>query len=825
MAVLKRSISSVLFLLFLVVVHAQKLDLAAVGKDPLVGKATEVTYKTPGGWWTFQSFTQPIIKVSFKPGDYTTFEQISDAVIAKPAALSTKISAGTSYTIEWENQASLIIQRGEKLYFRYGRQIKAKSGTYFSEGGQRGFRFQLTNGEQIFGGGERALPQNRRGYRFNLYNSPAYGYGLGADNLNFSVPMVVSSLGYAIFFDNPSKGYMDIGLTDKNTLEMGFVSGELTFYVIFGKNLDEIMGNYSALTGRQPLPPRWALGNFVSRFGYRSEEQVKQVVDKMKADKFPMDGLIFDLFWFGDSIKGTLGNLDWVNTQKWPNPRAMMEGFRNNNHLKSVLITEPFFLQGTKTFEESKPFLATDASGQPFILTDFYFGKGGLLDVFRKNAQDWIWKYYKKQIGNGVAGWWVDLGEPEKHPQGMMHNLKDYGVNRLMGADEVHNVYGHYWSKMLFEKYADDYPGVRLFNLNRAGFAGSQRYSVFPWTGDVARNWSGLKSQPLILLGMSVSGLPYTHSDAGGFAMTGQADPELYTRWLQFAAFTPIFRPHGTALEDLDKSIKSIPSEPTFWDEPTKSIVRNYIKLRYELLPYNYTLAYDQAVYGRPLMRPLYYYSFSDSSALKADDEYFWGENILVAPITTAGVSARMIYFPKGKWYSHTTHAITEGGQWLNIPVDINNIPVYIKEGSFIPLWIKDSIGSTEEYDSKEITVRYYPSSQESTYSWFDDDGTSTKTLEKADFEVVTFKGITEGNAITINITTNNPGNYGRRSKRRFRIEIAGAAAIDPNVTANGKALPTTAIGKQKDTFQQTEHPYVVVEFDGKPLKIQLEKK
>jgi len=826
MPVLKRSICSVLLLFLVLAIRAQKLDLASVGKDPLVGKSTEVTYKTKEGWWTFQSFTQAIIKTTFKPGDYNKFEQVSDAVIAKPAALNTKITAGPSQTIEWENQTSLIIQRGEKLYYRFGRQIKAKAATYFAQGDQRGFRFQLADGEQIYGGGERALPQNRRGYRFNLYNSPAYGYALGADNLNFSVPMIISSLGYAIFFDNPSKGYLDIGMTDKNSLEMGFVSGELTFYVIFGKNIDEIMGNYSALTGRQPLPPRWALGNFVSRFGYRSEEQVKQVVEKMKADKFPMDGLIFDLFWFGDSIKGTLGNLDWVNTEKWPNPKAMLEGFRNTDRLKSVLITEPFILRGTKTFEESKPFLATDASGQPYMLNDLYFGVGGLLDVFRKSSQDWIWKYYKKQINNGVAGWWSDLGEPEKHPQGIMHNLKDYGVNRLMEADEVHNVYGHYWSKMLFEKYADDYPGVRLFHLNRAGFAGSQRYSVFPWTGDVARNWSGLKAQPLILLGMSLSGLPYVHSDAGGFAMTEQPDAELYTRWLQFAAFTPIFRPHGTALEDLDKSIKSIPSEPAYWDEPAKSIVRNYINLRYQLLPYNYTLAYEQSVFGRPLMRPLYYYSFSDSSAFKAEDEYFWGENLLVAPVTSAGATARMIYMPKGKWYDLRLNTTTDGGQWVNTNVDLKNIPVFVKEGSFIPMWIpKEPVSSTEEYDSKEITIRYYPSSQPSTYVWFDDDGSSTKTLEKADYELVTFKGITQGNAITIDITTNNPNSYSRRSKRKFRIEIAGAAGLDPNITANDKALPATALGKQKDAFQQKENEYVVVEFEGKPLKIEVDKK
>src|SRR4029077_6914130 len=138
-------------------------------------------------------------------------------------------------------------------------------------------------------------------------------------------------------------------------------------------------------------------------------------------------------------------------------------------------------------------------------------------------------------------------------------------------------------------------------------------------------------------LGMSICGIPYVHSDGGGFSMVDQADPELYTRWLQFASFTQIFRPNGTALEDYDKTIKSIPSEPCYWDDPYKSIVRDYINLRYHLLPYIYTLSYEQSEHGKPLMPPLYYYNFADSNAYKADDEYFWGDNLLVAPVTSQG--------------------------------------------------------------------------------------------------------------------------------------------------------------------------------------------
>jgi oligosaccharide 4-alpha-D-glucosyltransferase len=427
-------------------VQAQQVIVNTVGKDPFNGKTTEVVYKGKEGTWIFQGFNNTVIKTTYRPADYTKNEQVSDAVITKPPAVTTKITNAVSQTIEWENLTSVVVQR-EKLYYKAGKEVRVKAASYFAQGDTRGFRFQLSNNEQFFGGGERALPMNRRGYRLNLYNTGADGYGLGESNLNFSVPIVISSNGYALFFDNPSKGYLDIGLSDQNTLEAGFISGELTYYVVFGKNIDEILNNYTALTGRQPLPPRWAFGNFVSRFGYRSEEQVKSVVNKMKQENFPMDGLLFDLFWFGDDIKGNLGNFDWVNTQKWPNPKLMLTGLTTSNNLKSILVTQPYILQNTKAYAEATPFFATDAGGQPMMVPNYYFGTGGLVDIFRKPAQDWIWKFYKKQIGNGVSGWWLSQGEPGNHPATMQHNLKDYGVNRPMTAEEVHNVYGHYWSK------------------------------------------------------------------------------------------------------------------------------------------------------------------------------------------------------------------------------------------------------------------------------------------------------------------------------------------------------------------------------------------
>lgn len=748
----------------------------------------KVSHKTPEGSWSFELYGSNIIKTTFHPYGYTTNEQISNAVIKKPSTRE-KISVNTRKQLIDFGGIVKVLMKESKYSFQFGSEEKNVLAEYFSEHEYRGFRFHLKDGEQIFGGGERALPHNRRGYGFSLYNGAEYCYGEGASALNYSVPFIISSKGYGIFFDNASKGYIDIGRKDPHLLEAGFTSGELTFYIINGKNVDEILKNYTELVGRQPVPARWVFGNLMSRFGYRSEKQLLNTVAKMKEENFPIDAVILDLFWFGDSVRNTLGNLDWVNNNKWPDPKKMIDNLKNQG-IKTVLITEPYVLMGTNTYSESRNYHAVDSTDQPYTLTNFYFGFGGLLDLFRKDAQDWFWTKYKKQIQKGIAGWWGDLGEPETHPADMHHNLQDLGFERLFKADEVHNIYGHYWNKMIYEKYSEDYPAVRLFNLNRSGYAGSQRYSVFPWSGDVGRNWSGLRAQLPIMLGMSISGVPYIHADAGGFAM-GEKDPELYTRWLQFAAFTPVFRPHGTALEDLDPSVANIESEPVFYPEPYKSIVRKYIQLRYDLLPYNYTLGYQQAKEGKPLTRPMFYYDAADPDLLKAEDQYMWGDNILIAPVLEKGASQRSLYLPKGEWYNYFTKAKVQGAQWITVDVDIENIPFYIKAGSFIP--VRANMLNTEKYQSDNLSITYFPDSSDSSYTMYDDDGNTNLSLEKGMYELLHFQATVKEGKYIVQVSSNGGVFDTRPSTRNILLTIPGMVREPLLVKINGYLISVEA--------------------------------
>ena len=429
-------------------------------------------------------------------------------------------------------------------------------------------QFNISSDETLYGGGARALGMNRRGNKLALYNRAHYGYETRAELMNFCIPLVLSSKLYAVHFDNTAIGYLDLDSKKDNTLEYETISGRKTYQVIIGDSWEDLVKNYTDLTGKQPLPPRWAFGNFSSRFGYRSQEQVEKTIKRFEDDKIPVDAIILDLYWFGKTIQGTMGNLEW-DKDTFPNPDKMIADL-NAKGVKTVLITEPFILTTSSKWQEtvSKNVLATTKDGKP-ATWDFYFGNTGIVDIFKPEGKDWFWNVYKRLINQGVGGLWGDLGEPEVFPS--------KAITAGGTADEIHNVYGHNWAKLIADGYKKDFSNQRPFILMRSGYSGSQRFGMIPWSGDVSRSWGGLQSQMEIALQMGMQGMAYMHSDLGGFA-GDYFDNELYLRWLQYGVFNPIFRPH--AHED-------VAAEIAYKDVDTKAKAKKAVELRYQMLPYN----------------------------------------------------------------------------------------------------------------------------------------------------------------------------------------------------------------------------------------------
>jgi oligosaccharide 4-alpha-D-glucosyltransferase len=622
------------------------------------------------------------------------------------------------------------------------------------------FEFSLSDNEIIMGGGERILGMNRRGHRLPLYNRAHYGYTTESKQMYYSLPAVMSNKKYWILYDNSASGFLDIGKSDKNTLRFESVGGRAAYWISADDHFSSLIENYVEVTGKQPMPARWTFGNHASRFGYRSQQQVEQVINQYREQRFPVDSVILDLFWFGPDIKGHMGNLDWDRTA-FPDPDAMIQQLHQQG-VKTIVITEPFILTSSKRWQEAveKGICAKDQQGHPRRF-DFYFGNTCLIDVFDHAAIEWLSRIYRDLFTQGIAGTWGDLGEPEVHPDDTIHRLSDYGIEAR--GDEIHNVFGHQWAKLVYHTQRALQPNSRPLIMMRSGFAGSQRYGIVPWTGDVERSWDGLKPQVELSLQMGLFGLAYTHSDLGGFAGGDKFNKELYIRWLQYGVFQPIFRPHAQ---------DHIAPEPIFHDQQTQDIIREFIRLRYRLLPYVYTLAHQHSTTGMPLMRPLFLVDETDPQWLDNQQQYFWGDAFLVKPVTEPNLKSIPVSLPHGVWIDFWSDRIYFGNQTIDYPLTLQTLPVLVKAGSFIPM--VNAVQSTVAYSSQRITLHYYadPSVTSASGEMYDDDGVTFNAFEKGEYERLVFNASQQEQALNI-VFEREGGHYmGAPKKREISLVI-----------------------------------------------------
>ncbi|MGB3724979.1 MAG: TIM-barrel domain-containing protein [Glaciecola sp.] len=683
------------------------------------------------------------------------WEQTASGYVLSMPDLVVNISAAP-FAISFSNQAGLLSSEEVGL-FHYET--------------TRGFRFSLTPDEQILGGGQRVLGMDRRGHRLPLYNKAAYGYNGERDQMYYSLPAIMSNKGYVIAFDNSANGFLDIGHTQSNILQFEADAGRTAYIFSAGNTHKDVISHFVNATGKQPMPPRWALGNYASRFGYKSQQEVLDTVDQFIQGDYPLDAVVLDLYWFGADIKGHMGNLTW-DTKHWPEPEQMINTLKQKG-VNTIVITEPFILSSSKQWQSavSNEALAKNQAGEPRRF-DFYFGNTGLVDVFDINARDWFWQFYEKLNDQGVAGWWGDLGEPEVHPADSLHKVNGEWAT----ANEVHNVYGHEWAKMVYSRQLKARPNERPFVMMRAGFIGSQRYGMIPWTGDVERSWNGLKPQVELALQMSLFGLAYTHSDLGGFAGGETFDAELYTRWMQYGVFQPVYRPHAQ---------DHIAPEPIFHDQQTQDIVRQYIKLRYRLLPYNYSLSVQNSLTGIPMMRPL----FLDypKQSIERTDAYLWGDAFFVAPIINKDAVSKTVALPQGVWFDYWGNTKYSGATVHTLDAPLEKLPVLVKAGAFIPH--VDDLQNTAEYTTETLKVHYYhdktvPSSE---YIMYDDDGHSANSITENKFQQIVFTAKLE-NSLLLNASLS--GSYPKAPRQRHvNFVIAGIENMPTEVLVDNKTV------------------------------------
>jgi len=694
--------------------------------------------QTSQGTYELTRPTDASVQVSFIPIDaHADARRPSHAVAHAGLSMEFQsVSAGW----EWSDEDWRVFVATEPLAlsFYYRGNLLLVDSALYREDESDFYRYQkslcISPDEVLYGGGARVLGMNRRGQWLELYNRAHYGYETEAPLMNYTLPLVLSSRGYALHFDNTYTGFLNLDTAQNNRITYGASGGPIRYQVVAGAHWPALTSHLADLLGHQPLPPRWALGNFASRFGYHSQEEVLRTVRRYRDKQVPLDAVVMDLYWFGKSIFNTLGNFQF-DADSFPDPSAMV---RELNELKvePVAITEPFVIDSSAYYGSAvrNGVLATHADGKPYLY-DFYFGHTGLIDLFNPEAKTWFLSKYKYLDNLGISAVWGDLGEPEVHPRDLWHQA---GWGQRQPADAVHNIYGHEWAKLVFEGMAENHPKIRPFTLMRAGYSGTQKFGILPWSGDVNRSWGGLRGQPEVSLQMGLQGLGYMHSDVGGFA-GAKRDADLFIRWHQYAVFQPIFRPHAQ---------EEVPSELVYWDDETSHMAKEAVALRYELLPYNYQLVYENHLFGWPLQRPLFFSpqipfnSALMSDHLELDSVFLWGNDLLVVPVLDSARTSVTAHFPNDgsewvSWNDPTDFRVGHSKRPLQCEVSLDRIPVFVRLGAILPT--TRPIQHTDEFnlDSLELTWYYDFMMHSSGTTVYHDDGRSLNSAQSGNHDEI----------------------------------------------------------------------------------------
>jgi alpha-glucosidase len=580
-------------------------------------------------------------------------------------------------------------------------------------------RKNLPIDEHIYGLGDKTGPLDRRGGTFVDWDTDAFGFAPSSDPIYKSIPFFigVNSEGraYGLFLDNSWRVSFDFGHKDASTIELGAPDGPIDYYVIAGPSVGDVVRRYTDLTGRPPMPPEWALGYQQSRWGYKSDSEIRGIADRLRSDHVPADVIWMDIDYQDRERPFT------VNTTTFPDLKKLNADM-NVKGIRLVAITDLHVAhlpnQGYAPFDTGMAgnHFVRKADGSLYV-APVWPGPSVFPDFTRTATREWWGGLYKDFIADGFSGFWNDMNEPavfetptKTMPLDNIHRIEgdDFAPRDATHA-EIHNVFGMQNTRGTFDGMARLRPGVRPFVMTRASYAGGQRYAV-TWTGDNSSTWDHLRLCVEQLTNLGLSGFAYSGCDVGGFI--GGASPELLTRWYELAAFTPVFRNH---------SANDAPRAEPWVDGPEHlAIRRRFIEERYRLMPYLYALANENARTGDPLMRPLFY-DYPDALKLDCDQAltFALGRNLVVAaPARPESPRPQAICLPSGGWYDYWTGAPVSEHK-LTVATQLDAVPVFVRAGTILPR--QPLVASTMETPKGPLSLDVYPGEDCRGELYFDD--------------------------------------------------------------------------------------------------------
>jgi len=568
----------------------------------------------------------------------------------------------------------------------------------------------------------------------NIYGSPEGLYGLGQhqagvwnyrgesvdisqDNSNIAVPMLVSSKGYGIFWNNASRSRFNNRFANYLYISSE-VADVIDYYFLYGPDLDQVVAGYRELTGDVPLFGKWAYGFWQCKNRYKSQDEILGVASKYRELHIPVDDIVQDWFWW--NRKG-----EHIFSKNYPDPKAMVNEL-HNKHFHLMISVWPFFEPGSAVYDEM------DRRG--WFIDKFKFAKPpfhtdgmAVYDATNPEARKYYWALMNQGLFSiGVDAWWLDTTEPET--EGQEENIQLHHKLAVGSGDRYVNLFPLMTTGAVYDGQRGTSNQKRVFILSRSAFAGSQRNAVTAWSGDINSDFFSLRRQIPAGLNYSLSGLPYWTTDIGGFVSGDPEDPayrELFVRWFEYGTFCPIFRVHGTRKTDQN--------ELWSYGPDAQKILVNFDRLRYRLLPYIYSLAWKTTSSDYTLMRPLVMDFRDDVRAENIADQFMFGTAFLVNPVTEPQATTRNIYLPQVRWYDFWTGASTDGGRMLAAAAPLDHIPLYVRAGAIVPM------GPDEEWSDQKpedpIELRIYPGA-DADFTLYEDEN-DTYNYEKGAYATI----------------------------------------------------------------------------------------
>jgi alpha-glucosidase len=672
-----------------------------------------------------------------------------------------------------------------------GMMFDPQAGTFIAAAKKVGFD------EHFYGLGEKAARLDKRRNSFVNWNSDTPGYTEGKDPIYQTVPFYTglqNGNAYGIFFDNSYRSYFDFAKSSQQRVWFGAEGGELNYYFFYGPSLKKILNRYADLTGHMPLPPSWALGNQQSRWSYYPDTMVEEIVSEYRKRDLPLDVIHLDIDYMQSYRVFT-----W-DRDRFQNPKGLSEKLGKQG-VKLITIVDPGVkyqpvpksaAQITSITPEldsqqqryyvfdaglEKNYFQRRQNGDLFI-PKVWPGESAFVDYTLPAAREWWGGLHRAYTDNGVAGIWNDMNEPSDFVDQTGKNQIDV-VSYDEGEKSTHaknrNVFALLMARATYEGLERLRPNQRPYVITRAAYAGIQRYSTM-WTGDTNSTWEALAMNIPMFTTLGLSGEPFVGSDVGGFM--GRGNGELLVRAYQVSFLAPFCRNH--------KVIDGYDQEPWRFGKYYEDIIRKYLKLRYQLLPFLYTTLEEAHRNGVPLFRPLVLNYQDDPNTYNLDDEFMIGNDLLVAPVLKPDLTRRMVYLPKGMWYDYWTNKKYEGGTMIAADAPLETVPLFVRAGAIIPTG--PELKYVGEKPADPITFNIYPDDKGSaSVTLYEDDGISP-AYKQNDFRRMTLSVKRVG--VSYVVTTSAPlGRYQPPTRRlTFVVKSPGGIPRVATIADSGTA-------------------------------------